>query len=263
MAKNFLIITEGKKTEINILSAVFERYGYEVFKGDQIKIPEDFEEFSFDKTFELSKENDRVIIAQGPKNTISHFLKFIEKKQAEIDRFFGSLEDVFAGIFLVYDVDHTLKDELNKMFSKYQDETTGLLLLSSPCIEILSDLERTEEIAVEHLSEYKSERNVWFDKNFHKSTEKYMADNFEELALYYLKKNCEETGSKNVMEHPSLLLSKINELNDRTYINDDYIPVVYRYFTTTVYVCVAYIMGLTKQIDNSEEVIKFFESKKH
>ena len=83
------------------------------------------------------------------------------------------------------------------------------------------------------------------------------------MALYYLKKNCDETGSKNVMEHPHLLLPKINELNDRTYINDDYIPVVYRYFTTTVYVCIAYIKGLTKQIENSDEVINFFESQKH
>lgn len=263
MTKNFLIITEGEKTEINILEAVLKKYGFKVSPSKQIKIPNNADDFVFENTFELSKEEDNVIIAQGPRNRLSHFLKFIDKRSEDIDRCFGVLENTFAGIFLVYDVDHTLKDELEKMFLKYQDESTGMLLLSSPCIEILSDTERTDEIAVDHLSEYKAERNVWFDKNFHKSTEKYIIDNFEELALYYLKKNCDETGSKNVMEHPNLLLPKINELNARTYINDDYIPVVYRYFTTTVYVCIAYIKGLTKQIENSDEVIKFFESQKH
>ena len=48
----------------------------------------------------------------------------------------------------------------------------------------------------------------------------------------------------------------------RTYINDDLQPVLYRYFTTTLYVCIAYILGLTKEIDNSEIVANFFLSQK-
>ena len=65
------------------------------------------------------------------------------------------------------------------------------------------------------------------------------------------------------MDHPDFILKQINKFNDRTFVSNDELPVVYRYFTTTLYVCIAYIMGLTKQINNSDEVIKFFESKKH
>ena len=64
------------------------------------------------------------------------------------------------------------------------------------------------------------------------------------------------------MEHPEYVLQQINLLNDRTYINDDFQPVLYRYFTTTLYVCIAYILGLTKEIDNSIIVENFFLSHK-
>ena len=47
-----------------------------------------------------------------------------------------------------------------------------------------------------------------------------------------------------------------------TFINKDLQPVLYRYFTTTLYVCIAYILGLTKEIDNSEIVEEFFLSHK-
>ncbi|HHU28944.1 TPA: hypothetical protein GXZ54_07290, partial [bacterium] len=33
----------------------------------------------------------------------------------------------------------------------------------------------------------------------------------------------------------------------------------FRYFTTVVYVCVSYILGLTKQIENYDIVRKYFE----
>ena len=38
--------------------------------------------------------------------------------------------------------------------------------------------------------------------------------------------------------------------------------VVYRYFTTVIYVCIAYIKGLTREIDNYNIVKDFFECEK-
>lgn len=70
-----------------------------------------------------------------------------------------------------------------------------------------------------------------------------------------------ESNSKNVMEHPSFVLDKINELNDREFYSLDDQPVRYRYFTTVLYVCIAYINGLTKQIENVDEIKGFFEKK--
>jgi len=60
------------------------------------------------------------------------------------------------------------------------------------------------------------------------------------------------------MEHPQFVLKKINELNEREDISSDCHPVYYRYFTTVIYVCVAYIKGLTKEIDNVDLIKEFF-----
>lgn len=262
MTKNFLIITEGISTEPTILESIFKKYGFNVVKSEPIKINE--EDDPFDLCFsELSEKSDNVIIAQGPRNRIRDFLMLANKNKQDIDRYFIKLKRNFAGVFLVYDVDHTLKDDLEEMCNKYNDETSGLLLLSSPCIEILSEPDRIKKIETEHLKTYKKERREWASFNYSKSIENYIIENFEDLVLKFIKKNCEESESNNIMDHPDFVLKQINKFNDRTFVSKDVLPVVYRYFTTTIYVCIAYIKGITKQIENSDEVIKFFESQKH
>lgn len=259
MAKNFLIITEGIKTEPNILAAVLEKYNFNVVRQDPIRINEEDQPFELDVT-KLAHDKDNIYIAQGPKNRISEFLCLVNDQSEDVERYFSKFMENFAGIFLVYDVDHTPQETLKEMFSKFQDETSGLLILSSPCIEILSEPNRTEELKVDHLTEYKIERKKWVQDNFSDSVEHYIIDNFEELVLAFLSKNCEESGNDNVMEHPDFVLEQINMLNERRYVNKDLQPVLYRYFTTTLYVCLAYILGLTKEINNSEIVANFFRS---
>lgn len=260
MARNFLIITEGSKTEPDIFEAVFNRYGYKVYKKDRITVPGENDSFELDVA-ELSEQDINIVIAQGPRNRIHDFLGIIDLRRDDIERLFSGLESIFSGVFLVYDVDHTSREELSAMFERFQDETTGLLLLSSPCVEILSEIDRTEPIITDHLKSYKAERNIWAHQEFHKSAKDYIIDSFEEQVIYYIIKNCEDSGSDNVMEHPAFVLGKINELNERKYESRKIQPVVYRYFTTVLYVCIAYILGLTKQIDNSATVIDFFRSK--
>lgn len=262
MTKNFLIITEGISTEPTILEAIFNRYGFNVVRKDPIKINEETEPFDLDVTSLLDDNKDRVYIAQAPRNRIRDFLILVKNHEEDVERYFSQLSDNFAGIFLIYDVDHTLKDDLETMFAKYKDESSGLLILSSPCIEILSEPNRTEDLAVNNLREYKKERKAWVQSNTSNSVENYIINNFEDLILAFLKQNCEESGSDNVMEHPDFVLQQINLLNDRSYINNDLQPVLYRYFTTTLYVCIAYILGLTKEIENSKLVEEFFLSHK-
>lgn len=263
MAKRFLIITEGVKTEPNILESVLKKYGFNVIKQDPIRIHKEEQLFDFDFT-QLADDKDNIFIAQGPKNRISEFLRLFDNRSEDIERYFKTWSENFAGIFLIYDVDHTSKEALENMFLKFQDETeSGLLILSSPCIEILSEPNRVKEIRVEHLSEYKKERKVWVDNKTHNSVENYIINNFEDLIIEFLKQNCKDSGSNNVMDHPEFVLHQINLLNERTYVNDDLQPVLYRYFTTTLYVCIAYILGLTKEIDNSEIVESFFLNHKN
>ena len=151
MAKNFLIITEGAKTEPNIMSSILGKYGFNIIKQNPIRINEDGEPFDLDVTTMVDNK-DNIYIAQGPKNRISEFISLVDERSQDVERYFSKLKENFAGIFLIYDVDHTSKEALNKMFDKYQDETTGLLVLSSLCIEILSEPNRIDELKVDHLS---------------------------------------------------------------------------------------------------------------
>ena len=262
MAKNFLIITEGVRTEPNILEFIFTKYGFNVIRQEPIRIEEKKQLFDLD-IIELAGDRDNIVIAQGPKNRIGEFLKLFDNQSEDIERYFSEQTRNFSGIFLIYDVDHTSNDDLANMFIKFQDETSsGLLILSSPCIEILSEPNRREVLHVNHLTEYKKERKTWVQDNYSYSIESYIVNHFEDLVLAFLKKNCEESGSDNVMEHPEFVLNQINAYNERTYVSRDLQPVLYRYFTTTLYVCIAYILGLTKEIDNSAKVAEFFSSHK-
>lgn len=262
MAKKFLIITEGISTEPTILEAILKKYGFNVVRKDPIKINEETEPLDLDVTSLLDDKKDSVYIAQAPRNRIRDFLILVKKHEEDVERYFSKLSDNFAGIFLIYDVDHTLKDDLETMFVKYKDETSGLLILSSPCIEILSEPNRTEELRVNNLTEYKKERKAWVQNETSNSVENYIINNFEDLIINFLRKNREDFHSNDVMEHPEFVLKQINLLNDRTYITNDLQPVIYRYFTTTLYVCIAYILGLTKEFDNSKIVEDFFLSHK-
>lgn len=263
MTKRFLILTEGARTEQNILEAVLGKYGFNVIRQEPIQIQKEGKPFDFDLT-QLVDDKINIFLAKGPKNRINEFINMFDHQSEDIERYFELWSEYFAGIFLVYDVDHTSKEALENMFLKFQNETgAGLLILSSPCIEILSEPNRAKELSVKHLSEYKTERKAWVQNKTNNSVENYIINNFEDLILEFLKQNCLESGSKNVMEHPEYVVKQINLLNDRTYINNDLQPVLYRYFTTTLYVCIAYILGLTKEIDNSEIVEEFFLSHKN
>ena len=186
MAKNFLLITEGVSTEPTILEAILSKYGFNVIRKSPIRISEESQPFDLEITELFDNKRDNVYIAQGPKNRIRDFLNLINKQTEDVERYFSQLSDNFAGIFLVYDVDHTPKEDLSNMFFKFQDETSGLLLLSSPCIEILSEPDRVKELSVNHLKEYKKERKGWVQNITSDSIEHYIINNFEELILSFL-----------------------------------------------------------------------------
>lgn len=257
MSKNFLLIVEGKETEKTILKSVFEKCDFDIYKCDKIDIEIKVEDL-FVNIYDTSTR-DRIFLVQGPRNRIHDWLKYMKRNEEDFELYFNKIIGHFAGVFIVYDVDHTSKEELDEMFEKYNDETDrGLLLLSSPCIEVLADIGRTEELKCNHLKEYKSELNVKFNLAGCESAEKFIIDNFNELVLFYIEKNTKESGCNNIMEHPQFILSKINELNERINIPGDIQSVYYRYFTTVIYVCIAYINGLVKEIDNVDLVRNYF-----
>ncbi len=250
--KKFLLIVEGKKTEPTIFESIFLRYGFTVNTGPQIPLNHFRKE-------EYFINDSQINIFQGPRNRIGEMLKKYKDNSTDLQKIFKECGEICAGIFIIYDVDHTSNQDLKAFSDLFSDELEGLLLVSSPCIEVMSDINRTEPLECIHLKEYKSTLNKKFNKP-HKSTMQYIINNFESLSIEIIDKNVKELHSSNVMEHPHLIIDLINKNNIR-YDDPDNKSVVYRYFTTVVYVAVAYILGLTKEIDNAEIVKDFF--KKH
>lgn len=250
---NTLLIVEGSKTEPSIFLEVFKKYGFSVKNETKLSI-DDIGQFD---RYEFDNSKDNIIIVEGPRNRIHDLLLLINDPMISIERVFNSAYAHFQRIFLIYDVDHNDCDDIEQMMKRFSDESSGMLLLSSPCIEVIADFNRNRsECKYHHPKEYKSEINEFYNGQ----TMKYIHDNFEKLMLYFLKKNFTDFNESNVMEHPHLVAKQINKENERyNSKHDSY--VIYRYFTTVIYVAIACANHLTKQIDNYKDVIRFFELK--
>lgn len=253
MSRNILLIVEGSVFEQNIFDNVFKKYGFNTIVSEKKMNVEGVGEF--DK-FEYKMDNNNIVIIQGPRNRIHDFIRYYNANEMEIEKAFSYSYAFFSGIFLIYDVDHNDCDDVCKMFNKFADESSGMLLLSSPCIEVIADYNiNRPETKYFHLSEYKADINNYYNG----ATTKHIIDNFNDLMIYFLKKNYEDFGESNIMLHPSLIVKSINKYNERVNCYDkNQSYVVYRYFSTVIYVAIAFANGLTKDIDNYEKVMDFF-----
>ncbi|GEM_PF-888345 len=252
MPKNILLIVEGSVDEQNIFGDVFSKYGFNAIISDEKMDVEGVGQF---EKFQYRLNSNNVVIIQGPRNRIHDFLKLFNEHEMSIERAFSYSYAFFSGIFLIYDVDHNDCDDIEEMFKRFSDESTGMLLLSSPCIEVVADYNHNRgESKYYRLSEYKAEIN----NHYQGQTHKFIGDNFNSLMLYFLNKNYEEFNEGNIMEHPSLIVKSVNKFNDRINCAEkgkSY--VIYRYFSTVVYVAIAYANGLTKDINNYDLVKNF------
>ena len=255
MSINYLLIVEGEKAEPKILLEVLKRYGFNVIRGSR-QSSDGGIEFAFD---ELSDSKRNVVIAQAARNRLEELFNLIKNNQS-FDfnlafRISGTDDSLYSGVFLIFDVDHTSKETLKQLMDRFNNESDGMLLVSSPCIEVMSDPGRKEELHIaNHISEYKKIRNL----SLPSGAINYIIDHFEEMAVKFLDQNTEDFNETNIMEHPRLVVEQINTKNDRFDDGSD----IYRYFTTVVYVAVAYMEGLTRQIQNYKAVRDFFASKK-
>ena len=254
----YLLIVEGEKAEPRIFENILSRYG---FKVERLKRPKTFVGYSF-ALEETVVENgvDTVYIMQSPKNRIGEFIHTCIEENWDLHQAFHQDNGLFNGIFIIFDVDHTSSESLDCMMKRFSDEfDEGLLLVSSPCLEIISEPNRIAPIEVCHLSEYKRERNKELHGNpgIKKGTIDYIINNFEDLLISFLDRNQKDFKENNIMEHPVRAVQKINKHNTRC---ED--KVYYTYFTTVIYVAIACFMGLTRDIDNAEAVKKFLSERK-
>ena len=192
MSKKFLIITEGSVDEPNLLVKLFEKYGFNVIKEEKINVNiNEKNKTKFLKSEAINIDKDTVIIAQGPRNRLKELVNLAKKQPVEFEWLFTGFREAFAGIFLIYDVDQTLNCELEEAFKMFSYEQEGLLLISSPCIEVLADNEddRNEPICGTHLSKvYKPLIKGYLNKKYNISFADYVFENFEKIMLKYLEK---------------------------------------------------------------------------
>lgn len=263
MNKKYLIIVEGKKDEVKIFSNLLIKLGFKVESGKDI----DFGKTNFKEVSEtFTMNNLEVLILHSAQSRIHDIVIKFDNSKDDIERFFGFATNYFQGIFLIFDIDHNDNDDVKNMFEKFQDEYSGLLLVSSPCIEVLGDLDNKiigKKKFYDLSKEYKGVLNLFFDKNYQCNVWEYISDNFFELLLKALEKNYNDFNEKNIMEHPRLVIEKINEKNIRNNYKSGGKMITechFEYFTTVVYVFIAFIFGLTSEINNYSKVKDFFKN---
>ena len=254
MNKRYLLIVEGHKTEINILENVLKNKGFKTNSTASIN----FSKLSYFNYTIFNDKNIEVFIVASEQSRIHDIVIKFDKNKEDLERFFGFTTNAFQGIFLIFDLDHNDNEDLQTMFNMFNDEYSGLLLISSPCIEVLGDLER-KEFQCKHIKkEYTTKLNTFHEINNKCNVEDFIIKNFDKLALFYLIENYKTFNEENIMEHPRLVIEKINKENIRCNIEDKKICYI-RYFTTVIYVLIAFMFGLTKKINNYKIVYKYFE----
>lgn len=260
MIEKYLFIVEGEKTEKTIFGDFFESLGFNIVNCKE-KMTNDYDIVVSEEEYVNGVKN--IVLIQGPRNRI-HDILLNNNVELSIDNInietvFGFKPNDFIGIFWIYDVDHNGDEDIIKMFEKFNDENgNGLLLLSSPCIEVLGSFDDTKEFRGTHLKKYKALLNKYYDSHGFGNVEKYIINNFYKCLLHFLDKNYIDFEDSNIMNHPYEIIEFINKNNTR--IHDDN-SVCYRYFSTVVYCAIAYVLGYTKKIDNYNDFKNYLESK--
>ena len=103
---NLLVIVEGQKSEQSILSYVLPKYGFNPITVEE-KICKDID-FTY---YNYASDKDNIFVVEGPKNRIKDVVKDL-KKTDDFYRNFVSPKMKFAGVFLIYDVDHNTDSEI-------------------------------------------------------------------------------------------------------------------------------------------------------
>ena len=137
---NYLIVVEGEKIEIGLIKYIFSvalptyRVESTVYKGTKTT-----------KFVDANCEDNVIYVIKPKRNRLSNVVQDIKTNGDDIFAFnvYFSEEidsDFFAKKFLIFDADYTSNIDIEIALNHFNDEySNGLLVLSLPCIEALSD----------------------------------------------------------------------------------------------------------------------------
>ena len=260
--KNYLLIVEGSVMEPTIFNYVLPQYGFNV-----VKIPEQLSTDSDFTKMEFMDDKDTIFIVQGPKNRVKDLIDTeVDLNSDSLSRKFFGPDVYFAGIFLIYDTDHNLKEQLEKAFSKFKDSSEGLLLLSVPCIEALGEFDYNFIHEDRSFENYKARLNQHYQNIYGMDTKEYIQCNFNKLMLESLIRNKntfvkenKEWDVHNVVMHPQYLLETHRKYNRCNGVCEDDYQVFIRYYATVLYVVIAHLKGLAREFSNLEMLKNYLE----
>lgn len=260
--RNYLLIVEGSIMEPTIFNYVLPQYGFNVVKiQEQLSSDADFTKIEF------SDDKDTIFIVQGPKNRVKDLIDTeVNLNSDSLSRKFFGPDVYFAGIFLIYDTDHNLKEQLEKTFLKFNDSSEGLLILSVPCIEALGEFDFDFIYENSSFENYKTRLNQHYQDIYGMNTKEYIQCNFNKLILESLihnketfEKENEEWEVDNIVMHPQYLLEIYKKYNNCFGDCEENYKVCIRYYATIIYVVIAYLKRLEREISNLEILKKYLE----
>ncbi len=238
---NALIIVEGDKFEISIINNLFEKLGYIVETEKR--------HGSFNvSTFKLYDKY--IFLIPGPKPQVSSVIKEFDSTTEDLKNYFGLTNIDIGLIFIVYDVDDANNTNVINFYKKYNNSQEGLLILSNPCLEVIADDTFNEYSGVPRLYKEIVRNQIKIRKKLKSFSEndliQYINENIFSLLKLHLNRNIRKYGSKNVLEHIDECQKDIlqNIISQNSYY--------YKKIFTTIYVIIAEIFGITKQIENSD-----------
>ncbi len=262
MSKKYLAIVEGEDMEPEILEyALSTYYGFNVLRAENrlSSLP-----LGFKKTL-IYGGNDEFYIVQGSRNRIKELLKeALEETHSSIERAFST--ENFAGIFLVYDVDHNSNQEIEEARERFNNILDGLLTLSVPCVECILEMDFKPYVSSSYKG-YKTAKNEWCMEQAGVSGKELIKYEFNLLMIENLVRNKETFEKENLSEPNDVSLHGEHSLdlnakyNIRTGKSEKDCHVEISYYASVLYLILLHVKGYARCADSFDSFLAFFCAK--
>jgi len=262
--KKYLAIVEGKSMECEVLEYGLSTYGFQV--NDNLIKDYKLDDYSNMFTVKCLENRDKqFVILQSNQSRIKDFINTIDKDSSDISRLLVGNE--FVSIFLIFDIDHNTKEEIEASFYKFNEPSTGLLILSSPCFEVIAPCSNDKQYEGISFKKFKTSKSTYYSDNYHISTKDYIKYSFNELLIHHLKNNKDKYDIEGFQEvndvtyHPEYIIILSNKYNIREGSDELSYKVNYTYFSSILYVVLLYLFDFARYTNSYTKLLDFLINK--
>jgi hypothetical protein len=246
---NYLIISEGKKPEVDLIREISFHAGVFCYSfNDSFDFnPACFQ--YFEKCIaQIPLRGDSIyfIVLKDPSlRKIIHFLR--GKYNISIAELVSEKPHFFQGTFFLHDVDHYSCRSLKKLSDLLNTQENGFLLLSSPCVESVADFRPMAATSFDKPTQYRGVvRN---------SCRMDVIDYFRRQRLACLEKdlrrNCAFSRSDDFLTHGSFLANNVSSIRKRHKKSP---RLCFSFFASQIYILLGFIYGIQYDENNCEKL---------